>query len=67
MGPLEAAVGVADVIRYEVTLFDPAFAATERHGEASSDPYAPHLLDHLMLGVKKPRNRLQTSGGQCRS
>jgi len=25
MGPLEAAVGVADVIRHEVTLFDPAF------------------------------------------
>ena len=24
MGPLEAAVGVADVIRHEVTLFDPA-------------------------------------------
>ena len=25
MGPLEAAVGVAGVIRHEVTLFDPAF------------------------------------------
>ena len=25
MGPLEAAVGVADVVRHEVTLFDPAF------------------------------------------
>ena len=25
MGPLEAAVGVADVIRHEVTLFYPAF------------------------------------------
>ena len=25
MGPLEAAVGVADLIRHEVTLFDPAF------------------------------------------
>ena len=25
MGPLEAAVGVADVIRHEVTLFDRAF------------------------------------------
>jgi hypothetical protein len=25
MGPLEAAVWVADVIRHEVTLFDPAF------------------------------------------
>jgi hypothetical protein len=25
MGPLEAAVGVADVVRHKVTLFDPAF------------------------------------------
>ena len=32
MGPLEAAVGVADVIRHEVTLFDPAFLLQRQLG-----------------------------------
>ena len=40
MGPLEAAVGVADVIRHEVTLFDPDFLMQRQ--------LAKHLPDVLL-------------------
>ena len=40
MGPLEAAVGVADVIRHEVTLFDLAFLL-QREVANTSQRYCP--------------------------
>ena len=43
MGPLEAAVGVADVIRHEVTLFDPAFLLQRQLANTSRRTALAHV------------------------
>ena len=50
MGPLEAAVGVADVIRHEVTLFDPAFLLQRQLAKHLPEVLPQFSVDHLLLG-----------------
>jgi len=52
MGPLEAAVGVADVIRHEVTLFDPAFLLQRQPAK------------HLPEADRADRTTIDPSGAQ---
>ena len=48
MGPLEAAVGVADVIRHEVTLFDPAFLLQRQPAKHLPEVLPQFSVDHLL-------------------
>ena len=47
MGPLEAAAGVADVIRHEVTLFDSAFLLRRRLAKHLPEVLPQSSADHL--------------------
>ena len=47
MGPLEAAAGVADVIRHEATLLDPAFLLRRRLAKHLPEVLPQFSADHL--------------------
>ena len=51
MGPLEAAVGVADVIRHEVTLFDPAFLLQRQLAKHLPEVLPQFSVEHLPAGL----------------
>jgi hypothetical protein len=53
MGPLEAAVGVADVIRHEVTLFDPAFLLHRQPAKHLPEVLPQFSVDHLRAVLVK--------------
>jgi TIR domain len=51
MGPLEAAVGVADVIRHEVTLFAPAFLLQRQLAKHLPEVLLQFSVEHLPAGL----------------
>src|SRR6516162_11697975 len=51
MGPLDAAVGVADVIRHEVTLFDLAFLLQRQLAKHLPEVLPQFSVEHLPAGL----------------
>src|SRR6478672_12138119 len=58
MGPLEAAVGVADVIRHEVTLFDPAFLLQRQLAKHLPEVLLRFSVEHLPAGLGNEHHML---------